>query len=246
ATLRDAAKQMLQNDFSQLPVVENGRILGIIQHSSVASAFMEETLERLDDPVERWLEEPTIVGESTTLWEILQVGFAKGALLVVDAENELAGIVTKYDLIEKVPLENATAFLAIRVVEITLRNFALTHLPAAELDWESELIPKDVQDSCKGRQERRRGGETETILDYVSFGEYEHIFCGEPAWSRVFEPVLGAASREGVRRKLKSFAELRNALVHSRSLAIEDLNRFGADAQELFSLLDSAPSPVAA
>lgn len=91
--------KMKEYDISQLPVVDNGRLLGIVSESDIFSHMLmgehdpEETIEEVYD---RSVETVTPQASLETVSEI----FTRGNVAVVAEDDNVVGIITKIDLID--------------------------------------------------------------------------------------------------------------------------------------------------
>ena len=99
-TVAEAVKRMKSKGISQLPVVEDGRLIGIMTESDVLGrlvdgrASLESKVAEVMFRNVRTIEEGADAGQLTRL-------FADGLVaLVVDDSRALRGIVTKLDLVD--------------------------------------------------------------------------------------------------------------------------------------------------
>jgi len=104
--LKQVLERMLEHDFSQLPVVEEGeeaeaQVIGMVSTTSIARAglHLDEApgALRVYHALERGVsKEP----QSADLWDVLEKPRRSAALLVLDHANRLKGILTDYDFAE--------------------------------------------------------------------------------------------------------------------------------------------------
>lgn len=109
ATLGDAAEALVRGQFRHLPVVDGGRLVGILSERDLRSRlgtdlldFEDATLEALSESVsEAMTPDPISVRSGASLEDVLEA-FAKervGALPVVDESDALRGIVSYVDVV---------------------------------------------------------------------------------------------------------------------------------------------------
>lgn len=114
ATLPEAAKSMIDHTIRRLPVVEDGRLVGIVTYGDVRSARpsnatalsmweMNYLLSQLAVS-EIMTPDPITVTQDTTIGEAAQLMLKNmiGALPVVDHEGKLVGIITESDIFRMV------------------------------------------------------------------------------------------------------------------------------------------------
>lgn len=102
--VKDAVALMKRKSISQLPVVQDAKVVGLISESTLA-----ESLSRGDDlallakkPVSSVMEAPPpIVGEETAL-PVLSALLKKNPCVLINKGSRLAGIVTKADLLKTI------------------------------------------------------------------------------------------------------------------------------------------------
>lgn len=103
ATVREAIQLIDDNDIRHLPIVEDGRLVGIVSDRDLRA--YERSDERLAIPVgEVMTQEPVCmeVGESLASVIDIMLEYKIGALPVVGEEGELVGIVSYIDVLRHV------------------------------------------------------------------------------------------------------------------------------------------------
>lgn len=110
-SLRDALELLVNNDIRELPVLEEGALVGIITDRDLKMVLgpparalderkLDETNQRL--PVRRWMtEEVECVFDTDDIAEICRTfgALRVGALPVVDADHRLVGIISVTDIL---------------------------------------------------------------------------------------------------------------------------------------------------
>lgn len=97
ATLVTAAQRMESGAFSQLPVVDDGRVVGSLSESALLRALARGNAQRVR--VGEVLEPPYPVFDEGFPAELLPPLFGRYPAILVTRRGELQGIVTKADLI---------------------------------------------------------------------------------------------------------------------------------------------------
>ncbi|MDH3590988.1 MAG: cystathionine beta-synthase [Planctomycetota bacterium] len=96
----DACSRMKDHGVSQLPVVDDGRLVGMIGESDVLSRIVHGHAALTDTVAEAMMRDPHTVHVDDDA-KVLTDVFAQGYVgVVVDDDNRLKGIVTKLDLVD--------------------------------------------------------------------------------------------------------------------------------------------------
>ena len=99
-SIADACARMKEHGVSQLPVVENGKLLGMIAESDVLSRIVDGRSSLQDTVAEVMLRDAQTVqldDDAVALTALFAGGFVG---VVVDDEQNLKGIITKLDLVD--------------------------------------------------------------------------------------------------------------------------------------------------
>ena len=99
ARLRDVIDQMKSLSISQLPVVEKGKMRGIVAEVDVLRALVSGG-KTLDSPIAEVVEDDYATVTPNTKLELLQGVLADAKVAIVEEREEVVGIVTKIDLID--------------------------------------------------------------------------------------------------------------------------------------------------
>ena len=95
----DVIAKMKQYDVSQLPVLEDGRLVGMISEVDLLNYLLEGS-HRASDPIEPIIDPaPPVVAPDASVDTLTDVFLAANAVVVVD-HGRVAGIVTKIDVID--------------------------------------------------------------------------------------------------------------------------------------------------
>ncbi|WP_419947584.1 CBS domain-containing protein [Candidatus Palauibacter sp.] len=197
STVREATTKMLANDYSQLPVTQNGyRIDGIVSWRSIGKSLsLNQQCERVGDCLDDAYS-GVPVSEDTPLLDAVERIAKEEVVLVRDAKGRLSGIITASDLSAKYH-ELAAPFLLLEDVENRLRS-----LIDRTFSPEEVRVAKDPRD--EGRDVR--------VAADLTFGEYTRLLETKTAW-----PRLGiAADRRVFLRLLREAGDVRNDVMHFR------------------------------
>jgi cystathionine beta-synthase len=100
-TVADSVLLMKEHGISQLPVVDDGRLVGILTESDVLGKLVDGRATLSSAVAEVMFRKVTTVKESDEASKLIEI-FASGmAGLVVDEAGRLVGIVTKMDLVDR-------------------------------------------------------------------------------------------------------------------------------------------------
>ncbi len=100
-TVADSVMLMKEHGISQLPVVDDGRLVGILTESDVLGKLVDGRASLSSAVAEVMFRKVTTVKASDEASKLVEV-FGKGmAALVVDDAGKLVGIITKMDLVDR-------------------------------------------------------------------------------------------------------------------------------------------------
>ncbi|MFT4541572.1 MAG: cystathionine beta-synthase [Planctomycetota bacterium] len=99
-TVADSVMRMKEHGISQLPVIEENRLVGIITESDVLSRLVEGQATLSTSVAEVMFRNVDTIHDRDDAGELLKV-FARGSAgMVVDSEQQLIGVLTKMDLVD--------------------------------------------------------------------------------------------------------------------------------------------------
>ena len=104
-TVADAVMRMKENGISQLPVVEEERIIGIVTESDLLSSIVEGNASLTSTMAEVMFRNVHTVNMNDDARILLERFTHDEVGLVVDAEQRLMGILTKMDLVDHLTVE---------------------------------------------------------------------------------------------------------------------------------------------
>jgi cystathionine beta-synthase len=99
-SIREAVSRMKENGVSQMPVVEDGRVVGIVTESDVLSRLLEGTA-RLENTVAEVMGRKVLtVHAHEDASQLLDLFATNSVGIIVEGDNRLVGILTKMDLVD--------------------------------------------------------------------------------------------------------------------------------------------------
>lgn len=206
----EALKLMLEKRFSQLPVMEDGEVLGVFslwslaQHLQLSGAVKVQNLLG-DMEVGELMEQLPKVTVKDSVHAILGLLERHDALLV-DSPHGLQAVATSSDILRYF-YRVARPFILLQEIELALRNLIEIYAPGEKL---TECIDRAL---AKAFQAKNRPVPTD--LKEMSFEDYRTIVTCSANWP-LFEGVLGH-NRDLVSAKLERLREIRNAVFHFRA-----------------------------
>jgi CBS domain-containing protein len=204
-TVREALRIMVENRFSQLPVVEDGRVRGAFTFWSLAQLMVSTPDVSLYElPVEDVMEHLPSVTVQDSLHEVLGLLERHEALLVASPRG-LQAIATSMDVL-KYFYRLARPFVLLGEIELSLRSLIQSCAPGSVLD---QCIDKSVARIYKNRNQPLPAS-----LADMTFDDYRAMITANDNWP-LFEGTLGK-SRDLVRSKLEKIRDIRNGVFHFR------------------------------
>ena len=98
-TFESVIRRMKEHGISQLPVLDGGRLVGLITESDMLSALLEQRA-NLKTPIAGFLNMQFALVESHNRTSILAQLFSQNRVLVVEDAGHIVGILTKIDFID--------------------------------------------------------------------------------------------------------------------------------------------------
>lgn len=204
--MREALTLMIQNDYSQLPVVdENGELFGLISYETISRRYFHSSalVPLLDLKVNHCLDPAVTLPRDADIFEALD-RLQDAYAVVITEENKPVGILTDYDMAHF--FRDLTGdLLIVENIETSLRQIAQVVLSDDEA-MEAALIASFGKD--KGRP-----GEPRRPFDRLSFGELMHLIMHPANWQS-FDAIL--APLELFRQYMDQVRQHRNQLTHFR------------------------------
>ena len=95
--IKEAISKMRKFQISQMPVVDNGKLIGMISESTILDALMKSKAQKIDEVMQ---EAPPIVSKKTSV-QVISNLLKHYPMVLVSQEGKLIGVITKSDLLGK-------------------------------------------------------------------------------------------------------------------------------------------------
>ena len=216
--VRDAVALMRKHRYSQVPVVDNGEVLGVFSFRSFAHGAASATLEgwtkqkvapgdlRVDEFLEQF-EFARVTEEMSRVFDAID----RDNGVLIGTPERLVGILTPMDFLRYLHYV-ASPFVMVSEIELALR--ALIRIALTE---------EQLVGSAKRSLSSAYGGEDKvpTALEEMTFDNYQSLVSHGDTWKEL-EPVFGG-TRTRASAKLKEVGEIRNDLFHfKREITLQD------------------------
>lgn len=204
--VRDALSLMVENDFSQLPIVdENGKLVGIATEKSIIGTYFHTTgiVSILDLNVGHCQAKPYTIQKDADIFEVLDLLKNTYAVVVIDHDRPI-GILTDYDTTHFFR-DLSEGLILVEDIEVTLRRYVESIHPN-----EHSLDTALMRAFRAQRQDPTRPAKEYTDL---SFGDHIQLITTEENWgkfSAYFEP------KEMFLQLMNQVGQIRNQLAHFR------------------------------
>lgn len=208
----EAIARMLSNGYSQVPVVANGRVLGVFSFRSFAKEAASASLQEMnqqqctsgDLAVTEYLEQfefAHVTDEMTKIFEAID----RDNGVLVGRADDLIGVLTPMDFFRYLYLV-ASPFVTVSEIELALRALIRVALTSEEIE---SVARRALASTYAGRPDR-----LPVALEEMTFEDYRMLVSFGATWAS-FEPVFGTV-RTRVSGKLKEVGEIRNDVFHFR------------------------------
>jgi len=193
-SVKKAVTLMAMSDYSQLPVLDKGKLVGLVSWESIGFATVKG---KTPKKVKHCMETKVMVfDQEERLYDCIQTIISEEVVLVEDGQGTITGIVTTTDLSEQFR-DLAEHFLYLGLIERQLRilcngKFKLEEIKAAK-------NPNDTKRKVEA-------------LSDLSFGEYVRLIEKRGHWER-----LGLDLDKGTfLDRLDKVRKIRNDVMHFR------------------------------
>jgi CBS domain-containing protein len=216
--VHDAVALMREHGYSQVPVVNNGEVLGVFSFRSFAQEAANATLEEWtkqrcapgDLPVDEFLEQFEFARVTEEMSRVFDAMDRDNGVLI-GAPERLVAILTPMDFLRYL-YQVASPFVMVSEIELALR--ALIRLA---------LSPEKIITAARRCLLSAYGSEDKvpTSLEEMTFDNYQSLIAHGEIWPD-FEPVFGG-TRTRISGKLKEIGVIRNDLFHfKREITMKD------------------------
>jgi predicted transcriptional regulator len=216
--VRDAVALMRKHGYSQLPVVNNGEVLGVFSFRSFAREAARATLEEWqkqkiapgDLPVDEFLEQFEFARVTEEMDHVFDAIDRDNGILIGTPER-LVGILTPMDLLRYL-YKVASPFVMVSEIELALRALI-----------RRALTEEQIVEAAKRCLSSAKRGEDKvpSSLEEMTFDDYHSLISFGENWPS-FEPLFGG-TRTRTSGKLKEIGALRNVVFHfKREITLQD------------------------
>jgi hypothetical protein len=227
---------MRKHGYSQVPVVDNGEVLGVFSFRSFAQESALTTLEAWakqrvapgDLPVDEFLERFEFARVTEEMSQVFDAMDRDNGVLIGTPER-LVGILTPMDFLRYL-YQVASPFVMVSEIELALR--ALIRIA---------LSPEQLAEAAKRCLSSAYGGEDKvpTTLEEMTFDNYQSLVSHGETWKDL-EPLFGGTRTRAV-AKLKEVGSIRNDLFHfRREITMQDHETLGVHRNWLLNKIKQA------
>lgn len=237
--VRDAVALMRRHGYSQLPVIENGEVLGVFSYRSLAVEAARATLDECtkqkcapgDLNVDEFLEQFDFARVTEEMSRVFDAMDRDNGVLIGTPER-LIGILTPMDFLRYL-YQVASPFVFVSEIEMALRALIRVALGPEQL---ADAARRCLRSLYKDREDR-----IPTSLEDMTFDNYQLLVAHEESWP-AFEPVLGG-TRTRTSAKLKDIGTIRNDVFHfKREITMRDHEVLAGHRNWLLSKVKQAES----
>lgn len=201
AKISEAITLMMMNNYSQLPVVNNKFVEGIISWETLGIGI---TQGNKSDFVRDYLKKDiTILKKDTPLLEAIKIVIKKECVLVQEKDGGLSGIITIADISAQF-FTLTEPFLLLERIENLIR-----------LLLDDKFLIDDIKGICQ------EGEEVPKFIDDLTFGQYIRLIENEDRWSKLGLKI----ERKLFIKQLDEIRKTRNDIMHFDTDGITDKQR---------------------
>jgi len=206
-TIFDALSVMFEDNFSQLPVLSEGRVKGVVTYKSIARVMKSVPQTDIEEmSVKGATVEPEFVSERQDIFDLFET-FAVDEYVLIGDKEELRGILTRYDVFHFLKRQFAP-FIMIGEIEQSLRDLFRKSVDDLNERIQTTFEPRAGDDSSYS---------VPKSIDHLNFEEYKRFISA----NQEALPAQLANDKDLVLELLEKVRMDRNALFHFRSGADE-------------------------
>ncbi len=208
----EALELMIERDFSQIPIVDEHRSpLGMVNYEAIVHGMrnFESNLSELR--VRDVMTSAPVFHVEDDLFDLLEQLKRTNAVLIVNAERELVGIVTSYDSTEFFR-RRTEDMMYVEDIEMMVKQFIRDAYTKADGSLDQAGLDEAV---AKVTTKPPGNGGKPLGFDDLSLGQYISLFIAKEKWH-----TFGSAftvPRDSVRKLLENVRDTRNDLAHFRT-----------------------------
>jgi CBS domain-containing protein len=258
---RSAVDQMRRFDFSQLPVVDGKKVIGLVSNESILRQLLHFgcSIDKLT--VRDAMEKSNLIAPDAGLDELLDALSKDSAALVVDRDHTLLGIVTDYDTTAWFR-EDVEDRMHLADVEQVVRGLALRPFGGAADSSELKAVIRSLGsgsqrtafmralsdigekiDQAKSIEAFEKHFLSDRDFHLLTFGDYIQLVDDKTRWASHLGSLLGDKRGEVV-AVLKRVRDARNAIAHLRGLSTDQREDIRESAKWLARMMGGIPPVV--
>lgn len=214
-TVGEAIRLMKNSGFAQLPVVENGEVLGLFSYRSFASEVVSLDCKKhnpAEMPVEEFMEivGPTHFASLNDEFQSIFSRLDKDDAVLIGKPEQLQGIVTAMDVLWYL-YRIAHPYVLVAEIELAIR--ALIRRAVDDQAF-SECIRRSLHHFYEEKK-------LPQCIEDMTFKDYVQVIGHGVNWKKYFANGFGGM-RERARARLEEIRVLRNDLFHLRQITLKD------------------------
>jgi len=230
--LRDALQIMSSNGFSQLPVVKEDKLKGMLSYKSIVKqmelnqdferkkgsiALLELAVRHFTDP------DAKALSLDDSVFELFKVTKAEDAVVIGETGGKPRYVITNFDAVNI--LERLSeVFLLIEQIEDMLRSILKKQLETQGLDL-SEIVQKINQNLGPAQQSYH----LPRTIEKMSWDNYITFITNKESWTPLFSKMFETIT--SVKNYFSFVRDLRNDVFHfrklSHTLGDSEINKLG-------------------
>ena len=208
ASVAEAVEMMLQENYSQLPVVQGSAVLGVFSFRSLTKGLLRMGQISADPgtlPVDEFMERFHFVQPSDT-WESTLEYIDRHGGVLVGHQDSLQGMLTSMDVLGYLR-DIANPFVMLAEIELSLRRLIAGCTDRRQLQ---ECIDRSLA-------HKYEAGEPPRDLLEMTFDDYVQVITHGDNWPLFSEGFgEGEWQRKNTADRLKQVRDLRNVIFHFR------------------------------
>jgi CBS domain-containing protein len=209
--VKDAITLMRRHNYSHLPIVSHGSVLGVFSYRSFANGLLRlgvTSVPLQELAVSDFAERVPFARIDDEMETILRALDKYDVVLVGDA-NRIQAIATPVDVLQHL-YRIASPFVIVQVIELALRELIRASVDDPQL---TECVRRSLSS--------RYGPELPSSLEQMTFSDYIALITNGDNWA-LFSTWAGG-NRKFAQARLRPIVDLRNDIMHfRRDISAED------------------------
>lgn len=210
ASVSLALDLMIENDYSQLPVVDSqGRPLGLLTFDGILRGVRNFRTDLDQLHVRDAMSSVRTFDLEDDLFDLLEQLKLTNAVLITSGTGELVGVVTSYDSNEYFR-SRAENLMHVEDIEVAIKEFILLAYTGANGEIDEEELAKAIARTGRNDSDRQP-----KAFDALSLAEYISLLGSKSTW-KTFEPIFRMPWKS-VHALLDAVRQTRNQLAHFKN-----------------------------